>query len=537
MLENKHVMRIIVILTSVLVILSIAAIIFSEELLLYFDGKNVNLEYETKLFDTSEVMRVNILMDDDKWDKMLKNATDELYYSCDVVVNGQKFKNVGIRPKGNSSLWAIYSDHTTNRFSLKLEFDQFEKGQTCFGLDKLILNNNYADATNMKEALIYDMFHFLGADSSLYNFAKVSLNGEYWGVYLALEAVEDSFMLRNYGTQDGELYKPDRADQDLAQDAAVDDIVSFFEHESGCDLNYTDDNLKSYHSIWDCEITMTSKNDHKRVVKALKNISEGNNLEKYMDVDNIIKYMSVHVFAINKDSFSADMAHNYYLYEYKGRLNLLPWDYNLSFGGMDSTSPLQSLNDPIDTHFQGTRFFDKLLENEDYHARYYECLRKLTDEYFGGGKFDEAYNRIRGQIDQLVATDPTAFYPNSQYLEAADMLYRAMFIRAESIRGQMNGSIPSTTSGQAKAPKTRLDAPDIDFEVMGILGDGNFDEYPEEYDMEAHEARMQQEAEAMAEDPEVIKKLTLKNNIIVYSVCLGVTVVSLIGVAILRKKN
>ena len=198
---------------------------------------------------------------------------------------------------------------------------------------------------------------------------------------------------------------------------------------------------------------------------------------------------------------------------------------------------LQSLNDPIDTHFQGTRFFDKLLENEDYHARYYECLRKLTDEYFGGGKFDEAYNRIRGQIDQLVATDPTAFYPNSQYLEAADMLYRAMFIRAESIRGQMNGSIPSTTSGQAKAPKTRLDAPDIDFEVMGILGDGNFDEYPEEYDMEAHEARMQQEAEAMAEDPEVIKKLTLKNNIIVYSVCLGVTVVSLIGVAILRKKN
>lgn len=530
-------MRIIVILTSVLVILSIAAIIFSEELLLYFDGKNVNLEYETKLFDTSEVMRVNILMDDDKWDKMLKNATDELYYSCDVVVNGQKFKNVGIRPKGNSSLWAIYSDHTTNRFSLKLEFDQFEKGQTCFGLDKLILNNNYADATNMKEALIYDMFHFLGADSSLYNFAKVSLNGEYWGVYLALEAVEDSFMLRNYGTQDGELYKPDRADQDLAQDAAVDDIVSFFEHEAGCDLNYTDDNLKSYHSIWDCEITMTSKNDHKRVVKALKNISEGNNLEKYMDVDNIIKYMSVHVFAINKDSFSADMAHNYYLYEYKGRLNLLPWDYNLSFGGMDSTSPLQSLNDPIDTHFQGTRFFDKLLENEDYHARYYECLRKLTDEYFGGGKFDEAYNRIRGQIDQLVATDPTAFYPNSQYLEAADMLYRAMFIRAESIRGQMNGSIPSTTSGQAKAPKTRLDAPDIDFEVMGILGDGNFDEYPEEYDMEAHEARMQQEAEAMAEDPEVIKKLTLKNNIIVYSVCLGVTVVSLIGVAILRKKN
>ena len=36
-------------------------------------------------------------------------------------------------------------------------------GQTCFGLDKLVLNNNYADATCMKEALIYDMYQYLGA--------------------------------------------------------------------------------------------------------------------------------------------------------------------------------------------------------------------------------------------------------------------------------------------------------------------------------------------------------------------------------------
>lgn len=28
-------------------------------------------------------------------------------------------------------------------------------------------------------------------------------------MYLALEGVEKSFMLRNYGTRDGELYKPD----------------------------------------------------------------------------------------------------------------------------------------------------------------------------------------------------------------------------------------------------------------------------------------------------------------------------------------
>ena len=61
----------------------------------------------------------------------------------------------------------------------------------------------------MKEAIVYDMYQYLGVDASLYNYAKICVNGDYWGVYLALEAVEDSFMLRNYGTEDGNLYKPE----------------------------------------------------------------------------------------------------------------------------------------------------------------------------------------------------------------------------------------------------------------------------------------------------------------------------------------
>ena len=148
-------------------------------------------------------------MDEADWNDMLENATAEEYYQCDVEVNGTTFYRVAIRPKGNTSLTSIASDPTTDRYSFKLEFDHYVDGQSCFGLDKLILNNNYADATNMKEALIYDMYQYLGADASLYNYAKITVNGEYWGVYLALEAVEDSFMLRNYGAQSGKLYKPD----------------------------------------------------------------------------------------------------------------------------------------------------------------------------------------------------------------------------------------------------------------------------------------------------------------------------------------
>lgn len=352
-----------------------------------------------------------------------------------------------IRPKGNTSLTSIASDPTTDRYSFKLEFDHYVDGQTCFGLDKLILNNNYADATNMKEALIYDMYQYLGADASLYNYAKLSVNGEYWGVYLALEAVEDSFLLRNYGVQDGELYKPDSmnigggkdfgdfnaddidfGDLDLgdmtppdrnaapaeqktaaAGERPADDFGfgggkgGFSMGGGGADLNYTDDELDSYETIWDGEITDTTKADHKRVVTALKNISEGNTLEDYMDVDNLLRYMAVHVFSVNEDSLSGMMAHNYYLYEAGGKLNLIPWDYNLALGGMGRSNDATSVvNDAIDNAFSGTTFFDTLMENETYHSQYYAYLQQLVSEYINGGGFDAFYTRVRSQIDALV---------------------------------------------------------------------------------------------------------------------------------------
>ena len=352
-----------------------------------------------------------------------------------------------IRPKGNTSLTSIASDPTTDRYSFKLEFDHYVDGQTCFGLDKLILNNNYADATNMKEALIYDMYQYLGADASLYNYAKLSVNGEYWGVYLALEAVEDSFLLRNYGVQDGELYKPDSmnigggkdfgdfnaddidfgdlnlgdmtlpdrnaapAEQKTAAagERPADDFGfgggkgGFSMSGGGADLNYTDDELDSYETIWDGEITDTTKADHKRVVTALKNISEGNALEDYMDVDNLLRYMAVHVFSVNEDSLSGMMAHNYYLYEAGGKLNLIPWDYNLALGGMGRSNDATSVvNDAIDNAFSGTTFFDTLMADETCHSRYYAYLQQLVSEYIDGDGFDAFYTRVRSQIDALV---------------------------------------------------------------------------------------------------------------------------------------
>lgn len=534
MIAHKHIMKIIAVVMAVAVCLCLCAVAFSSQITETLGDTGISMEYETKLFDTSSILTVNILMDETDWNDMLENATAEEYYQCDVEVNGTTFYRVAIRPKGNTSLTSIASDPTTDRYSFKLEFDHYVDGQTCFGLDKLILNNNYADATNMKEALIYDMYQYLGADASLYNYAKISVNGEYWGVYLALEAVEDSFMLRNYGAQSGELYKPENMDMGGGKDfgngafenmtppdtqgntdqanpptspgQTSDDTfdpsqksdssnensaespadseerpsMNFnfgggrggFSMGGGADLNYTDDELDSYETIWDGEIATTTKADHKRVVTALKNISEGNDLEDYMDIDNLLRYMAVHVFSVNEDSLSGMMAHNYYLYETGGKLNLIPWDYNLALGGMGSSNDATSVvNDAIDNAFSGTSFFDTLMEDETYHSQYYAYLQQLVSEYIGGGGFDAFYERVRSQIDALVETDPTAFYSYDEYLTAVDTLYQVVKLRGESIQGQLDGTIPSTESAQ-RSSDALVDASALNLSVMGSMNTG-----------------------------------------------------------------
>ena len=128
------------------------------------------------------------------------------------------------------------------------------------------------------------------------------------------------------------------------------------------------------------------------------------------------------------------------------------------------------INFPVDSPFESTEFFDGLLENEDYLARYHEYLRMLCEEYVNGGRYDALMERLHAQIDSLVETDPNALYDYEEYTAASDMLDQVVKLRAESILGQLDGSIPSTEEGQAAQPEALLDASSVDIEVMGATG-------------------------------------------------------------------
>ena len=406
MLAHKHITKIVAAVMAAAVCLCLCAVAFSGQLTAWAGDKGIAQEYETALFDTSSILSVNIQMDEADWNDMLENAMAETYYQCNVEVNGTMFYQVGIRPKGNTSLSAIANDDTTDRYSFKLEFDHYVDGQTCFGLDKLILNNNYADATNMKEALIYDMYQYLGADASLNNYAKLSVNGEYWGVYLALEAVEDSFLLRNYGTENGALYKPDSMNIGGGKD---------FGDFNADDIDFGD-----------------------------------------LDLDNLLRYMAIHIFSVNEDSLSGSMAHNYYLYEQDGQLAMIPWDYNLAFGTFQSNDADSAVNDDIDAVLSDRPMQAWIFSDEAYTAEYHALFAEFLETVDIGAILDEAYTLIAPYVEK----DPTKFCTAEEFETGAAALRTFCQLRSEAVAAQLAGD------------ETAVDASELTLSDMGTMNNG-----------------------------------------------------------------
>ena len=169
-------------------------------------ASGVTLGYETRLFDTSVVHTIDIVMDD--WEGFIAGCEDEEYVLCDLVIDGEEQPGAAIRAKGNTSLSSVAA-YGNDRYSFKVEFDHYDSSLSYYGLDKLNLNNIIQDNTYMKDYLCYRLMAAAGAPAPLCSYVWITVNGEDWGLYLAVEAVEESFLLRNYGTDYGELYKPD----------------------------------------------------------------------------------------------------------------------------------------------------------------------------------------------------------------------------------------------------------------------------------------------------------------------------------------
>ena len=427
--------------------------------------------YAKKLFDTSRVHTIDIQMAD--WDGFLSTCQSEEYTACQAVIDGEAFSGVGLRGKGNTSLSSVAS-MDSDRYSFKLEFDQYDSARSYYGLDKLSLNNLIQDNTMMKDYLTYRMMAEFGVAAPLTSFVYLTVNGEDWGLYLAVEAVEESFLERNYGTDYGDLYKPDSSEMgggrgngrefDMAaamnEETTTSGAIFDAQRQNGdrgpggggmgsaeTRLQYIDDNPESYSTIFESAKTNLSDADQARLIAALKALSEGD--PDAVSAEEVLRYFVVHNYVVNGDSYTGSMVHNYYLFEKDGKLAMIPWDYNLAFGTFQGNSAAQAVNDSIDAPLSVTGngdrpMMDWILQGEEARNRYHALFAAFLDQVDPLAIIAQAETLITPYVDR----DPTKFCTTEDFEAGVEALKTFCTLRTESIFRQLAGNdTPVDTTG------------------------------------------------------------------------------------------
>lgn len=588
MISNKHFNKLVSILMIIAVSFSLILIALpkSSTSTTYIEQP----DYVTTIFDDDKVIEINIEMDETAWQEMLDNASAEEYTAANITVNGTTYNNVAIRPKGNSSLSQLVMDDTTDRYSFKIKFDEYVDGQTLDGLSKLVLNNNMDDATYMKEYLSYKLLESLGVPTPECAYAHITVNGEEWGLYLAVEPIEEEFIARNYGSTDGNLYKPesdsvamgnkdnqndmkDKTDFnpkqiDQSQDSSNNTTSSSTQNSSnqmqtppnmnngdssgqmqtppdmnngdtseqmqvppnmnngdasgqmqvppnmsnedsssesqssdntgnisnelpsnmpngmgggmmgggmggnsnGADLVWNGDDISNYSAIFDNAIFKTTdSDDYTKILDMIEHLDSMEDIESYLDVDEVLRYFAANTFLVNLDSYVSNMNHNYYLYENNGIVSILPWDYNLSFAGFQAGSASNAINFPIDSpvsdSLEDNPLIANLLEVDEYKELYHQYLNDIVENFINNGTYETLIAKTDSLISDYVKNDATAFYTFDEYEDAVSNLLTFGYDRATSIAAQLDGTQPSTSTGTIETT--------VNLTAMGQQGGGN----------------------------------------------------------------
>nr|WP_281423182.1 CotH kinase family protein [Paenibacillus oenotherae] len=371
------------------------------------------------VFPKDRVVDVRIKLDPADYQDMLDNAGNEEYKTASVNYNGQQIDNIAVRTKGNLSLRSVINSDS-DRYSFKLSFDEYIAGQSLNGVTKINLNNNFSDASYMREFLAYELAEAMGLPTPKYSFVNVYVNDELRGFYLAVEQVGESYLKRNFGNSAGALYKANGG--------------------SGSELTWLE-KMSAYTGL---DLKSASSNDD-IILDMLDELNNGTGYEKVLDVEEALKFIALNTLSANMDSYHGMNKHNYYLYEDDGLFSILPWDYNMAFGGFGGTGIL--IDEPTQGALAERPLIAKLLGVAAYKEKYHQYLSEMLKGYLSDEAFSARVKEVADLISSHVEKDPTAFYTYEQYEQGVSALVSFVAQQTALFTKQLDGTSPSSGDG------------------------------------------------------------------------------------------
>ena len=146
-----------------------------------------------------------------------------------------------------------------------------------------------------------------------------------------------------------------------------------------------------------------------------------------------------------------------------GTLSMIPWDYNTAYGSASGMEERAAVNAPIDAPAPEGRVDDRpmvgwIFSDEEYTEQYHELFLEFIQKYAENGRIREMISETKELIAPYVREDPTKFMTEEAFETGVNTLGIFIDLRTQSVAGQLEGSIPSSYSGQIEDPESLIDA-------------------------------------------------------------------------------
>jgi len=323
----------------------------------------------------------------------------------DATVDGKKYENVGIRYRGTKS---FATDSKRNAFHIKLNY--INKNQNHTGYKTLKLSNALRDPSMVREVLSYEIARqYMPAPKAGY--IKLYINGEYFGLFINVQAIDDKFLVDNFDSDDNSKFKCGMHVKQSPK-KCLKNISASLQYEKNPTCYTANFEMKSKEG-WDDLIELT------RVLN-----EEPDKIESVLNVDRTLWMLAFNNVLVNLNSYSGQNSENYYIYkDAYGQFNPIIWDLNLSFGSFKNTGSgsdlkldaLQNLDPMLHADNPGKPLIHQLLKNPFYKKVYISHIRSIIYDHFVEGQYEKRAKALQATIQSSLMNDPNKFYNNNDF--------------------------------------------------------------------------------------------------------------------------
>ena len=408
-------------------IIYLGLIITVISLLFYSNKINKKSENKKEIIQAEQILKIEIIDQYNLMKQLYEEPYKEEYVAVDIVINGKYYKDIGIRTKGSSIYSYIKKTDNPKKHSFKIKLDYINKEQEYAGIKEFHLNTGVPDKTGIREYLVYDIYNKMGIETQKYALGEMYINGIQNGFVTVIETINEEYVQNKYKSLKGNLYKPENVE-----------MINCL----GADLRYKDDEIDSYQAIFNNVVTThTQEQDEKQLIKILKDINQKNITEeiiekRFIDFNKIIKMIAINTVVTNLDSFAGKTTRNYYLYEEDGKIDIIPFDFNMSFG-LNTNKNVWNEEDFNKIEIskmqqRGAIICEIISNNQIYTKKYYQYLKE-TIELMQDADIINKIEEINIKLSNIKKQEKNLLYTYEDYKDEIKQLEKFIQKRNSSI--------------------------------------------------------------------------------------------------------